>query len=81
MKVNIWVKKEDVLSGIITECYNQLPQANYISYVQVSISVDEYVKLQDNTANKHISDENLRTTVNCSETNSGPYWERKKQLK
>ena len=47
MKVNIWIKKEDVLSGNITEHHTHLPQVSYSSYVQVSISVDEFAKLED----------------------------------
>jgi len=47
MKVNIWIKKEEVLSGNITEYHTHIPQVSYTNYVQVSITVDEFAKLED----------------------------------
>tara|TARA_R110002051_G_C8720231_1_gene496600 strand:+ start:1752 stop:1910 length:159 start_codon:yes stop_codon:yes gene_type:complete len=47
MKVNIWIKKEDVKSGTITEYHIHLPQVSYNSYVQVTITADEFVQLED----------------------------------
>ena len=47
MKVNIWIKKEDVKKGVITEYHTNQPQISYSSYVQVSITSDEYVQLDD----------------------------------
>ena len=52
MKVNIWIKKEDVLSGNITEYYADNPFEvgelhPRLEYIQVSISVDELARLED----------------------------------
>ena len=52
MKVNIWIKKEDVKKGIITEYHTNQPQVSYSSYVQVSISVDEFTRLDDSRMDK-----------------------------
>ena len=47
MKVNIWIKKEDVKTGVITEYHTNQPQISYSSYVQVAITSDEFVQLDD----------------------------------
>ena len=48
MKIHIWIKKKDVLSGKITKYYSYLPLSEtYTDWVQVSITVDEFVKLED----------------------------------
>jgi len=54
MKVNIWIKKEEVLSGNITKYYSTEPVSNLkdpdkydTDYVQVSITRDEFVVLED----------------------------------
>ena len=47
MKVHIWIHKEDVTSGNITHYHFQCPQVGYVNYIQVSISVDEFVRLED----------------------------------
>jgi len=47
MKILIWIKKEDAISGDITEHHAQCPQPGYTSYIQVEITQDEYVKLRD----------------------------------
>jgi len=47
MKVNIWIKKEEVLSGNITEYYTQVKNLGYKDYVQVSITPDEFAQLED----------------------------------
>ena len=47
MKIHIWIKKEDVTIGTITEYHTQLPQVNNTNYVQVSISVDEFARLEE----------------------------------
>ena len=52
MKVNIWIKKEDVKKGIITEYHTNQPQVSYSSYVQVSISADEFTRLEDSRIDK-----------------------------
>ena len=70
MKVNIWIKKEDVKKGVITEYHTNQPQISYSSYVQVSITSDEYVQLDD-TIYDPIDNENHL---------NGPYWEKRKQL-
>ena len=49
MKVNIWIHKDDIINGEITEHHYQCPQPGWQNYVQVSISVDEFVKLEDSS--------------------------------
>ena len=47
MKVLVWIKKEDVISGKITEQHAQCPQCGYQNYIQVEVTQDEYVRLED----------------------------------
>jgi len=47
MKILIYIKKEDAISGNITEYHTHLPQPGYANYVQVSISQDEFARLED----------------------------------
>ncbi len=47
MKVLIYIKKEDVISGNITEYHTQIKNLGYEDYVQVSITADEFAKLED----------------------------------
>ena len=47
MKILIWIKKEDGISGNISEHHAILPQGGYSNYIQVSISVNEFVRLED----------------------------------
>jgi len=47
MKILIWIKKEDAISGNITEHHIQCPQPGYQNYIQVIISQDEFVRLRD----------------------------------
>jgi len=68
MKIHIWIKKEDALRGIITEYHNHLPQVSYSSYVQVSISVDEYTQLEDEYKEKHTTDFRSLTDTDCNYT-------------
>ena len=53
MKINIWIKKEEVLSGNITKYYTQIfnTKLGYEDYVQVSITTDEFSRLEDNNCN------------------------------
>ena len=56
MKVNIWIHKNDVIKGLISEYYLTRPyQDRNDEFVQVSISVDEFVYLED----KEIDDRSL----------------------
>ena len=55
MKINIWINKEEVISGNITKYYTTEPVSNLkdpdkfeTDYVQVSISKDEFIMLEDN---------------------------------
>jgi len=59
MKVHIWIKKEDVKKGIITEYHSNQPQVSYSSYVQVSISTDEFTRLEDSRIDKKSNEEQL----------------------
>ena len=47
MKVLIWVHKDEVVDGKIIEYYFQCPMAGYVNYVQISITQDEFVRLED----------------------------------
>ena len=56
MKVNIWIHRNDVKKGLISEYYLTRPyQDRHDEFVQVSISVDEFVYLED----KEIDDRSL----------------------
>ena len=52
MKVNVWIKKEDVLTGKITEYLPYITnlQGGTGNYVQVSITQDEFAQLEDREA-------------------------------
>jgi hypothetical protein len=48
MKVYIWIHKNDIIKGLITEYYLTRPYTDRNdNFVQVSISVDEFVYLED----------------------------------
>ena len=48
MKVSIWVKKDDIIKGNITDYYNICPQqTNWPEYFQVTIDSDEFCLLED----------------------------------
>ena len=52
MKINIWIRKEEAISGNITKYYNIAPQTTaWINYVQVTVSQDEFTKLEDKSLN------------------------------
>lgn len=50
MKVIVWVDKNEIKSMIenIQNVFTHCPQPGYGNYIQVSMSIDEYVKIQDN---------------------------------
>ena len=53
MKINIWINKREAVSGKITKYYNVAPQlSNWPDYVQVTISQDEFARLEDRELNK-----------------------------
>jgi len=47
MKILIWIKKEDAISGNISEHHATLPQGGYNNYIQVEITQDYFVQLED----------------------------------
>ena len=48
MRVYIWVHKRDVINNEITNYYLWRPQmTGHEEYVQISITPDEFVKLED----------------------------------
>ena len=64
MKIHIWIKKEDAISGNITKYYNTIPQlaqSDYENYVEVSITQDEFAVLEDssNTNNSVVYESDL----------------------
>tara|TARA_R110001592_G_scaffold159830_2_gene391521 strand:- start:1370 stop:1813 length:444 start_codon:yes stop_codon:yes gene_type:complete len=48
MKINIWIHKDQAISGKIKTYSFHCPQPGYQNYIQVSITHDEFVKLEDN---------------------------------
>jgi len=51
MKVHIWVHKDDVISGNISEYYLWRPQmSGHENYVQVTVTKNEFTKLEDKSA-------------------------------
>ena len=56
MKINIWIRKEEAISGNITKYYNVAPQSSdWPNYVEVSITQDEFARLEDR-GNNHSED-------------------------
>tara|TARA_R110002074_G_scaffold13403_1_gene47870 strand:+ start:37 stop:198 length:162 start_codon:yes stop_codon:yes gene_type:complete len=47
MKILIWIKREEAVSGGITEYYTFLPARSYQEWVQVEITQDEFARLED----------------------------------
>lgn len=49
MKILIWIRREEAVSGNISKYYTYLPfNETYQEWVQVEITQDEFVKLEDN---------------------------------
>ena len=74
MKVIVWVDKNEIKEFVenIQNVFSHCPQPGYGNYIQVSLSVDEYVKIQDN--NK-VKIDNMTTSIQ-----NGPYYEKIKSL-
>tara|TARA_R110000822_G_scaffold25396_1_gene76914 strand:- start:640 stop:804 length:165 start_codon:yes stop_codon:yes gene_type:complete len=48
MKILIWIKREEAVSGGITEYYTYLPfNVTYQEWVQVEITQDNFARLED----------------------------------
>ena len=48
MKILIWIKREDAISGSINKYYTYLPfNEKYQEWVQVEITQDEFARLED----------------------------------
>ena len=50
MRINIWIKQEELFNGKITEYHTQNePNNGYdpSKYINISLTADEFVKLQD----------------------------------
>ena len=64
MKVNIWIKKEDVLTGKITEYLPYITnlQGGTGNYVQISITQDEFAQLEDRNLEENDWDSNYWLT-------------------
>ena len=51
MKILIWIKREEAVSGVITEYYTYLPfNVSYQEWAQVEITQDEFAQLEDREA-------------------------------
>jgi len=74
MKVNIWIKKEEVLTGNITEYYTQIQNLGYEGYVQVSITPDEFAQLEDKV-DTLVVDDNTDNLENVEDERSQADWE------
>ena len=59
MKVLIWIHKNDVISGKITKYFKFGPpqSTNWPDYVQVEISRDEFVRLEDKREDNENTDQ------------------------
>ena len=59
MKVLIWIHKNDVISGKITKYYKFGPpqSTNWPDYVQVEITRDEFVRLEDKREDSENTDQ------------------------
>ena len=59
MKVLIWIHKNDVISGKITKYYKFGPpqSTNWIDYVQIEITRDEFVRLEDKREDSENADQ------------------------
>lgn len=64
MKVNIWIHKNDVIKGLISEYYLTRPyQDRNDEFVQVSISVDEFTRLEDKETHTNSIDGNYTSSI------------------
>ena len=53
MKVSIWVHKDDIINNKIGKYYLWRPQfSGHYNYVQIQITTDEFVKLEDKIKNE-----------------------------
>ena len=64
MKVIVWVLKSEIICGDIKSASSHCPQPGYGNYIQVNMSIDEYVKINDidsvtKSFSEHISDEEI----------------------
>ncbi len=49
MKILIWIKRQEAVTGNISKYYTYLPfNESYQEWVQVEITRDEFVRLEDN---------------------------------
>jgi hypothetical protein len=71
MKVIVWANKDEVVKNNIQNVFTHCPQPGYGNYIQVSMSIDEYVKIQDNT---------VKIDNTLTSPQSGPYYEKIKSL-
>lgn len=71
MKIQIWTKKEDAISGNITKYY--LNQPFHLGYVQVEITRDEFAKLEDRTTVKSANELEQRIYKESQSTTGGDF--------
>ena len=67
MKILVWITKEEVLSGNITEHHYTIPQANYKNYVQVEITQDEFAALEDSKHDKWLIEQYNRNRIQADQ--------------
>lgn len=70
MKIHIWIKREEAITGNITGYYTTEPVSNLkdpdnykTEYVQVQVSQDEFAKLEDAEADKWLVDQYNRNRL------------------
>jgi hypothetical protein len=59
MKIQIWIKKEDAVSGNITNHHTNETEG----YVQVTITQDEFAKLEDEKHDRWLVDQYNRNRL------------------
>jgi hypothetical protein len=70
MKINIWIKREEAITGNINGFYTTEPVANLkdpdnykTEYVQVQVSQDEFAALEDSEHDKWIVEQYNRNRL------------------
>jgi len=48
MKINIWIKKEELFNGRITKYHTHVKNIDHEKYISISLTADEFFKLEDN---------------------------------
>tara|TARA_R110001592_G_scaffold24165_7_gene93731 strand:- start:161 stop:499 length:339 start_codon:yes stop_codon:yes gene_type:complete len=63
MKIHIWIKKEEVLSGKITEYHSTVPNSRHQEFFCISITQDEFARLEDEKHDNWLVDQYNRNRL------------------